>query len=92
MTTNLDDISPASGRRLMRLSRRRTLVALEHEPTPAPGVVALGVFLDGEFLDVLDELVDKVRRERPPPLSARDLARELYGRVYLVHGRWSMVR
>jgi hypothetical protein len=51
-STNMDlEISPVPGRHPIRLSPRWTAVVLE----PAPGVVALGVFLDGELLYVIDE-------------------------------------
>ena len=44
-------ISPSPPRHPIRLSPRCTIVVLE----PVPGLVALGVFLDGDLLHVIDE-------------------------------------
>jgi hypothetical protein len=45
------DISPASGRHPIRLTERWTIVVLE----PVPGLIAVGVFFDGELLYGVDE-------------------------------------
>lgn len=45
------DISPAPGRHPIHLTSRWTIAVLE----PVPGMVDVGVFLDGELLYVIDE-------------------------------------
>lgn len=65
-STNMElDISRAPRRSPIRLSSRWTLVVLE----PLPGVVAVGVFLDGGLLDVINEPAGKafsLAPRRPP--------------------------
>lgn len=48
------DLTPAPGRYPFHLSPRWTAVVL----VPVPGVVAVGLFLDGEPVEVIDEQED----------------------------------